>query len=272
MRKTATHTHRLWRRHPARGSALRSQSLAVLSRSSSSAARAPRPAIRRTDRRQWSAPVAWPIVAVHMSLEPTGEVFMLDGFDAAPNSERLWNPATDTFTADPVRAQPLLLRPHPARRRPHADRRRPHRRERGARGHDDLQPADEHVLPRAGHGRSRGGIRRRRSSRTAACSSSPATTSSRTGPGEPPPFSDASVNSLPRGLQPDHEHVDRPHERAADVAALPVHVRALGRPDRRRRARTRRRGSSTPGTWTWSTVATSPFDGIAPSCTGRTRS
>ena len=50
---------------------------------------------------QWSAPVAWPLVSVHMSLEPTGQVFMLDGFDNAPNSERLWNPVTGTFTPVP---------------------------------------------------------------------------------------------------------------------------------------------------------------------------
>ena len=33
----------------------------------------------------WSDPVNWPLVAVHMSLEPTGQVFALDGFDAALN-------------------------------------------------------------------------------------------------------------------------------------------------------------------------------------------
>ena len=50
---------------------------------------------------QWSAPVAWPLVAVHMSLEPTGLVFMLDGFAAGPDSERLWDPATGTFIPVP---------------------------------------------------------------------------------------------------------------------------------------------------------------------------
>ena len=33
-------------------------------------------------------------------------------------------------------------------------------------------------------------------------------------PGADPPFSDASVDSLPVDLQPDDEHVDRPDERA----------------------------------------------------------
>ena len=50
---------------------------------------------------EWSAPISWPIVAVHMSLEPTGEVFSLDGFDNAVNSERLWNPTTGMFRAVP---------------------------------------------------------------------------------------------------------------------------------------------------------------------------
>ena len=172
-----------------------------------------------------------------MSLESTGEVFSLDGFGAAPNSERLWNPHDRHFTLGAVRAQPLLRRPHPARRRPDADRRRPHRRVRGPRGHDALQRADEHVLPRRRHGGSRAGIRPRRSSRTAGCSSSPATASSRTGPGVPHAFEDASVNSLPRALQPGDEHVDEPDQRAADVAALPADVRPLGRAGHRRRPR-----------------------------------
>ena len=50
---------------------------------------------------QWSAPEQWPEVAVHMSLEPNGQVFVLDGFAAAPNSERLWDPVLDTFVGIP---------------------------------------------------------------------------------------------------------------------------------------------------------------------------
>ena len=49
----------------------------------------------------WSAPFAWPIVAVHMSLTSTGEVFSLDGFGAALNSERVWNPQTGIFASVP---------------------------------------------------------------------------------------------------------------------------------------------------------------------------
>ena len=31
---------------------------------------------------QWSAPATWPIVAVHMSLDRSGNVLMFDGFGA----------------------------------------------------------------------------------------------------------------------------------------------------------------------------------------------
>ena len=110
-------------------------------RSFSSAARAPPPATRPTRSAHWSAPVAWPLVAVHMSLMPTGDVFMLDGFDAAPNSERIWDPDDGHVHAGPVRAQPLLRRARPARRRPDADRRRPHHGRRRPRGHDALRRA-----------------------------------------------------------------------------------------------------------------------------------
>jgi chitodextrinase len=46
---------------------------------------------------QWSAPASWPIVAVHMSLDPDGRVLAWDGFADAPNSERIWDPASGTF-------------------------------------------------------------------------------------------------------------------------------------------------------------------------------
>ena len=50
---------------------------------------------------QWSAPVAWPLVGVHMSLEPTGQVLVWDGWDAAPASMRLWDPSLGTFVGVP---------------------------------------------------------------------------------------------------------------------------------------------------------------------------
>ena len=49
----------------------------------------------------WSAPVAWPLVAVHMSLLPTGKVLAFDAWEDAPNSEKIWDPATGTFLPVP---------------------------------------------------------------------------------------------------------------------------------------------------------------------------
>ena len=53
---------------------------------------------------QWSSPSSWPIVAVHMSLLPTGNVLAFDAWDAAPNSQKVWNPSTGTFVAVPYGA------------------------------------------------------------------------------------------------------------------------------------------------------------------------
>ena len=130
----------------------RARAVAVSSRSSSSAARAQRPATRRSSIGEWSAPFAWPIVAVHMSLEPTGQVFALDGFAAGAELRAPLGSRDRALHPGPVRAQPLLRRPHPAAGRPHAPRRRPHQRLRRPRRHDDLQPGDADVLPRPGHG------------------------------------------------------------------------------------------------------------------------
>ena len=126
---------------------------------------------------------------------------MFDGCDAAPNSERLWDPATG-------RSSPV-----------------PYGRNLFCAGH--VQLADGRTLIVGGNisaddgladttifdpptnrtsagptCRSGAGIRRRRSSRTDACSRSPATTSSQDSPGQPPPFSDASVDSLPSIYNP----------------------------------------------------------------------
>ena len=50
---------------------------------------------------QWSAPVDWPLVAVHMSLLPTGKVLAFDAWEDAPNSEKIWDPATGSFQSVP---------------------------------------------------------------------------------------------------------------------------------------------------------------------------
>ena len=101
MRTTAANTQRLWRGDSfvaaqPRSQCSRSCSSLVQLGGSSAAAGDPPDVIG-----EWSAPAPWPIVAVHMSLTSTGEVFMLDGFGAALNSERLWNPTTNTFRPVP---------------------------------------------------------------------------------------------------------------------------------------------------------------------------
>ena len=53
---------------------------------------------------QWSAPVAWPLVAVHMVLLPTGNVLAMDAWGDAPNTQRIWNPSNGTFIAVPYGA------------------------------------------------------------------------------------------------------------------------------------------------------------------------
>ncbi len=100
MRTTAAHTNRLWRGIPSwQRSVLATIAVlvALVQLGGSSAAPGDPPSVIG----DWSAPVAWPLVAVHMSLEPTGQVFALDGFAADPNSERLWDPATGAFTPVP---------------------------------------------------------------------------------------------------------------------------------------------------------------------------
>jgi hypothetical protein len=53
---------------------------------------------------QWSAPVSWPLVAVHMILQPTGNVLAIDAWSDAPNTQRVWNPANGSFVAVPYAA------------------------------------------------------------------------------------------------------------------------------------------------------------------------
>jgi fibronectin type 3 domain-containing protein len=100
MRKAAANTNRLWRWLPSWQRSLLAVvavAAALVQLGGSSAAPGDPPNLIG----DWSAPQAWPIVAVHMSLEPTGQVFALDGFDDGPNSEHLWNPATGSFLPVP---------------------------------------------------------------------------------------------------------------------------------------------------------------------------
>src|SRR4029078_10146764 len=56
---------------------------------------------------QWSTPVAWPLVAVHMSLLPTGNVLAWDGFAAGPNAQRIWNACAGNSTPVPYAVNPF---------------------------------------------------------------------------------------------------------------------------------------------------------------------
>ena len=49
----------------------------------------------------FAAPQPWPIVPVHLSLTSNGRVAAWDGFEAALNSERLWDPGTGAFIGIP---------------------------------------------------------------------------------------------------------------------------------------------------------------------------
>ena len=55
---------------------------------------------------QWQAPIAWPHVAVHMTLLHTGDVLSWD--DEGGVSSTLWNAATNTFTGLPNTADNLF--------------------------------------------------------------------------------------------------------------------------------------------------------------------
>ena len=131
----------------------------------------------------WSAPFAWPIVAVHMSLTSTGEVFSLDGFDAALNSERVWNPQTGIFRSVPygrnlfcggqiqlADGRTLFVGGHIAAYEGLADT-------------TLFNATDEHVLPRRRHGGAALVSDGDADAGRARCSSSPATGSCRTDPG-----------------------------------------------------------------------------------------
>ena len=130
----------------------------------------------------WSSPVSWPIVAVHMSLLPTGNVIAFDGFDGGAELGAHLEPDDRHVHADPLRTQPLLRRPRAAARRPHADRRRPHRGRRRARRHDPLQRLHQYLDACARHDRRPLVPDGDGAGATAACSCSRATTSSRTAP------------------------------------------------------------------------------------------
>lgn len=49
---------------------------------------------------QWSSRLDWPLVTVHAQVLTNGKVLVWDGFEFSPDSNRIWDPATNSF--DPV--------------------------------------------------------------------------------------------------------------------------------------------------------------------------
>ena len=208
---------------------------------------------------EWSAPQAWPLVAVHMSLTSTGEVFALDGFGDAVNSERMWNPTTNTFRSVPY-GRNLFCSGH-------------------------IQLSDGRTLIAGGHINAYEGLADTtlynaatntyvRGADMAEPRWYPTVTQLPDGrvlafagdrivqdrPGQLPPFSDASVNSLPEIYDPrTNVWTSLPSGQLTSPLYPYLFVLSDGRilnvgPDLTTRV-------LTPGSWTWSTVATSPFDG-----------
>jgi hypothetical protein len=210
---------------------------------------------------QWSAPVAWPLVAVHMSLLPTGNVVAWDGFADAPNSQRIWNPSNGTFTPVPYGVNIFCS------------------------GHVLL--ADGRTLVVGGHQSADVGIPdttifdSSTNSWTAAPNMSvgrwyPTATELGDGrvlvfsgdniiqdrPGATPPFSDASVNSLPEIYDPvGNSWTDFKNATLTSPLYPLMFLLGDGRvldagPDTTTRI-------FNPSTGSWSTLGTSPFDGMS---------
>jgi hypothetical protein len=210
---------------------------------------------------QWSAPIAWPGVAVHMSLLPTGNVLSWDGFADAPNSEQIWNPTNSTFT--PV----------------------PYGRNLFCAGHITL--ADGRTFIAGGHIAADNGLADTTifDSSTNTWIREPDMSVGRWYPtateladgrvlvfsgdniiqnrsGQPPPFSDASVNSLPEIFNPvTNTWTDLTGSKLTSPLYPFMFVLGNGKvldagPDTTTR-------TFDPNTGTWATVGTSPFDGMS---------
>jgi hypothetical protein len=61
---------------------------------------------------QWGSVFSWPFVPVHVSLLPTGEVLGSDAQTFAGHDARVWNPATNVFTAVPNATTNLFCAGH----------------------------------------------------------------------------------------------------------------------------------------------------------------
>ena len=210
VRRRVAHTQRLWRRIPSwRRAALAScVVVAALVQLGGSVA-----AVNSPDQvGEWSAPSPWPIVAVHMSLEPTGLCLRTRRVQRGAQLRAPVGSGVRRIRPGAVRAEPFLLGTRPTRGRPHPDRRRPYQCQRGAGRHDHLQSADELLRPRSGHVRravvsDRDGAARW--ARTRLCGRQ-----HRPGPSGRSSAALGRVSQLPAlGLQPEDEHVDRPARR-----------------------------------------------------------
>ena len=210
---------------------------------------------------QWSAPFAWPGVAVHMSLLPTGNVISWDGFADAPNSEQIWNPSSSSFT--PV----------------------PYGRNLFCAGHITL--ADGRTFIAGGHIAADNGLADTTifDSTTNTWTREPDMSVGRWYPtatelsdgrvlvfsgdnivqnrsGQPPPFSDASVNSLPEIFNPTtNTWTDLTGSKLTSPLYPFMFTLSNGKvldagPDTTTR-------TFDPQTGTWATIGTSPFDGMS---------
>ena len=234
MRKTATHTQRLWRGIPSWQRSALALRRRASSRSSSSAARAPRSATRPTSSASGALRSRGRSSPCTCRSRRRARCSCSTASARRSNSERLWNPATNTFRAVPY-GRNLFCSGHIQL----ADGRTlivgGHINAYEGLKDTTLYNAQTNTYFRgAGHGggalvsdrdpasrRPRAHVRRRpRSCRTA----------------RPAAAALGRVGQLAAGgLQPDDEHLDEPDQRAADLAALSAAVRPLRRPHPRRR-------------------------------------
>jgi fibronectin type 3 domain-containing protein len=208
---------------------------------------------------QWSAPFVWPNVAVHTMLEPNGKVLSIDAWDDAPNTQYVWDPATNAFTLAPY-SRNLFCSGH-------------------------TQIAGGKTLIVGGHVSANNGIKDTtifdpasnswtRGPDMAAARWYPTATElpdgrvfvfagddiDAAGPSVPHAFKSSSINSLPEVYNPaTNSWQSLPNARLTSPLYPFLFTLTDGRivnvgPDTVTR-------TITPGTWTWNTVATSSFDG-----------
>jgi hypothetical protein len=210
---------------------------------------------------QWGSVLSWPLVTVHASLLPTGNVLVFDGFADAPNSQRVWNPTTNAFVAVPYGVNIFCA------------------------GHVNLP--DGRVFIAGGHVSADVGLPATTifDPATSTWTAAPDMTVARwyptatqlpngkvlvfsgdnivqNRPGATPPFSDASVNSLPEVYDPvTNTWQDLTGARLTSPLYPFMFVLSDGRildagPDTQSHI-------LDPATWTWSNLAVSSFDGMS---------